>query len=321
MQDGTAPRNGAKRTLRDEILEEARYEKGLAAPAITDAALAACTKQNSYRPTLSLVRLYGAILLILWATWALGGGWWLVPAFILIGALQHGISILLHDAVHGLLFPNRYANEIIGALLLSYPIGFSFDYRPTHFSHHKHLGSPGDPDLVNYRDFPATRGRLVRKLLIDFSGLGAFMQFVEMNTEFVATKKSRHTLVIALVQGLLFLLFFAAGYPLAYFVLWLLPLVTVAKGLAQMRNLAEHLVREGRESSGPGRLRTFKSNPIERFFIAPLNFNYHAEHHWFPQVPYYNLPKLRAFLMKDPAYAHLAEWCSSYMAALGRAVA
>ena len=43
--------------------------------------------------------------------------------------------------------------------------------------------------------------------------------------------------------------------------------------------------------------RTVMMNPVSRFLY--LNMNYHIEHHMFPLVPYYNLPKLHAEIKHD----------------------
>jgi fatty acid desaturase len=41
--------------------------------------------------------------------------------------------------------------------------------------------------------------------------------------------------------------------------------------------------------------------------------NFHAEHHFFPYVPHYNLPKLRALLRATPEYRERIEWRRSYL--------
>ena len=40
--------------------------------------------------------------------------------------------------------------------------------------------------------------------------------------------------------------------------------------------------------------RSFTASPVVRFFY--FNMNHHIEHHMFPMVPFYNLPKLGAAL-------------------------
>ncbi len=246
------------------------------------------------------------------------GGWVIVPAFLLVSALQHALSILQHEAVHGLLYRNHRLNDFIGAWLLSYPIGFSMDYRLTHFAHHRLLGEAGDPDLANYLPFPADRKVMMRKALYEFMGLGAIRQFFGPSVNSSGARSRLFQIVVT--QAVIFFGFYSAGQPLMYFALWLLPLVTLTKGFAQFRNLAEHLIRP----NAPGvneRLRTFQSSFLERFFFAPLNFNCHAEHHWYTSVPYYRLPALRKLLRARAAdYSQFAEWTPSYVAAWKEAI-
>lgn len=286
------------------------------------------TKRKEWRGVLGALRVYALIIVIIAATMAainVYGWWWVtILAVPLIGALQHALSILLHEAVHSLFFKNKKLNDFVGNILFGYPIGFSLDYRSVHFPHHTFLGTDDDPDMVNYRDFPAPRTRLIKKILTDFSGIGAVLQFLNFTpSENTATKKpsgkKAHLLGIVLTQLFIFALFILSGFWWLYFFLWIGPLVTVAKGLAQLRNLAEHLLRTN-APDGAERIRTFTSNRVERFFIGPLNFNYHAEHHWYPMIPYYNLPKARAILRDRPGYREEAEWCGSYLGVIRQAV-
>ncbi len=285
-------------------------------PALATEELRAFSERRPWRATLGIIRVFGLLVFVIAAALQ-GGGWWMVAAFPLVAALQHAISILQHEAVHGLLFRNHRLNDVVGRFLLSYPIGFSLDYRLVHFAHHRHLGAEADPDLPNYRPFPAHRGVLIRKILRECSGWGAIIQFFGSTGR---TSGGRSRLVpIAVTQVVILLVFVWAGHPAAYLWLWLLPLVTLAKGFAQLRNIAEHAVRVG-APAGTERLRTFGSSRLERFFLAPLNFNYHAEHHWYTNVPYYHLPRLRAALRQRPGYREYAEWSPGYFATLRRLI-
>lgn len=269
-------------------------------------------KRNRYRATLAILRVYGLLIFIIGAAIALGG-WWLIPAIILIGGLQHAVSILQHEAVHGLLYRSRKVNDFIGAFLLSYPIGFTMKYRAQHFAHHRDLGAESDPDRSNYLPFPAHPKRLIKKVLLDFSGYSSITQVLR------GESGGGSGLIWAFVaQILVFGIFVSVGAPYHYFYLWLLPLLTVTKGFAQIRNMAEHLHRE--DVRGPTeRVRTFKSSVLERYFLAPLNFHYHAEHHWYPMVPYYNLPELRRILQKHPEFTHYTEVAPNYLSVIRRA--
>jgi len=72
---------------------------------------------------------------------------------------------------------------------------------------------------------------------------------------------------LVVTQSLIFTAFAAAGVWHLYLLLWLAPLATCAKTLANLRNLAEHV----HVPDDPGQLprwRTLRCNPIEWFFFA-----------------------------------------------------
>jgi len=41
---------------------------------------------------------------------------------------------------------------------------------------------------------------------------------------------------------------------------------------------------------------------LEKWLIYGINFNYHLEHHLWPHVPFFNLPKLHAHLVERGFY-------------------
>jgi len=81
---------------------------------------------------------------------------------------------------------------------------------------------------------------------------------------------------------------------------WLVPGVVVGY-VSAVRALAQHAL------TLPGdpllASRSVRSNRIASFFL--LNENYHLEHHLFPDVPSYHLPRLRALLL--PRLPHSVE--------------
>ena len=58
----------------------------------------------------------------------------------------------------------------------------------------------------------------------------------------------------------------------------------------RLRTIGEHLAIPNKTELDASR--HTEGSLIERLSIAPLNINYHVEHHLFPSVPFYNLPKL-----------------------------
>ena len=72
---------------------------------------------------------------------------------------------------------------------------------------------------------------------------------------------------------------------------WLIPGVIVGY-ISAVRALAQHALTESDDPLLASR--TVHSNRIVAFLL--LNENYHLEHHLFPEVPSYNLPRLRQLL-------------------------
>ena len=48
--------------------------------------------------------------------------------------------------------------------------------------------------------------------------------------------------------------------------------------------------------------RTTLARPLERWLFVPRNISYHVEHHFYPSVPFYNLPALHEALMQTPGF-------------------
>jgi fatty acid desaturase len=72
---------------------------------------------------------------------------------------------------------------------------------------------------------------------------------------------------------------------------WLLPGVLVGY-VSAVRALAQHALTHSTDPLLASR--SVESNPVVSFLL--LNENYHLEHHLFPEVPSYHLPRLRALL-------------------------
>src|SRR5207244_2514553 len=95
-----------------------------------------------------------------------------------------------------------------------------------------------------------------------------------------------------------------------FLVLWLIPEFTVLTAIFRIRNLSEHYgvgsTHELNES------RNVLPAWWERMLIAPCNVNFHLDHHLFPSVPWYNLPRLHRVLMQQKPYAAHAHITHTY---------
>lgn len=277
------------------------------------------------------VLLTAACLIALFAVYVLAGragvsGWFVyLPGALAAGVLQHRLLIVHHETLHRTLFPGRRTNEVVGSVAGGL-IGFTMAYRSQHMAHHVHLGTDADPDLHNYAPYPANRAVLLGDLLATLSGFAAVRQFLSQLRAPRARRASggslpdRGLLAVLACQVVLFASCAAAGSPGAYLFGWLLPLLTVTKTITFLRNLAEHLVRAdgGGESPSGSRLRTVRCGFLEGLVFAPLNFNYHGEHHLYPGIPFYNLPDAHRILRSRADYRERIELSTGYLDVLLR---
>ncbi len=99
--------------------------------------------------------------------------------------------------------------------------------------------------------------------------------------------------------------------------LWLLPILTWYQLVSRVRNIAEHAVVP--DNDDPLRnTRTTLADPLTRLLLAPYRVNYHLEHHLFPFVPCWRLPRVHRRLLAK-GYGERMEVRRSYREVLARA--
>jgi fatty acid desaturase len=82
---------------------------------------------------------------------------WNVPvtllAVVIVGACQHRLSNLAHEASHYMLFRNRLLNELVSDLFCMFPMwSTTHAYRLQHLAHHQYVNDPErDPDQTQMR--------------------------------------------------------------------------------------------------------------------------------------------------------------------------
>jgi fatty acid desaturase len=222
-------------------------------------------------------------------------------AIAVIGARQLGLAILMHDAAHGALHPNRAVNDWVGNHLTT---GQLAAYRPYHLAHHKYAQQAEDPDLGLSAPFPITRASLRRKILRDLTGQTYYKQQWEPLVRQLRARRRgeplRPILRAALVRKRRFLagmvLTLAATAPFGLWwvwpALWLAPQATWLPMVTRLRNIAEHACVAQGEPDPLRHARSTRANWLERAFLAPYWVNHHCEHHMFMHVPCHRLPRL-----------------------------
>ena len=112
-----------------------------------------------------------------WADWGLGWAWNLpvtLLAITLIGAMQHRLTTLGHEASHYMLFQHRKLNELVSDWLCLFPmLSTTHHYRLQHLAHHQYVNDPErDPDISQMSEsghrfqFPMEPGRFVWQCVI-----------------------------------------------------------------------------------------------------------------------------------------------------------
>jgi fatty acid desaturase len=285
-------------------------------PRLAQADVARLHRRSDLRPALDVAFIALRLVAALWLFEHFRTWWAYAIAFVVVAALQHHLSIVHHEAVHSLLFTSRFWNEALFRVA-GWLIGFGVSYREHHFTHHRRLGDPdGDPDLHNYERHPLPPRAFVADLAASALGVATLVQFVKQSLRGARRAPStgvRDLAGILAMQVLVASALWASGRWYDWLIIWALPLGTLAKLLAHARNVAEHTQLRDLGDRELSRLRTFRSNPVEKFFLAPLGFNFHAEHHIYPAVQYFRLRELHRLLAADARYAEAIDLQPSYI--------
>lgn len=209
--------------------------------------------------------------------------------FIAIGWAQYSIGNGMHEAIHKN-FP--FKNDYFSGIIAAYPIGLTMSYRDTHLAHHRYVGSKHDPDYQYYERFPTSKIELIWRIIYNASGIPAFRQFLKLQNN-NNNKNSRIEIILLLiVQGVILLLITTAfKSPLYYAIYWILPVATIGKCLSSTRLMCEHSSAEGWV------IRTITGSRTKTWLLGAFDFNYHAEHHLVPSVPFAHLAELNSLSM------------------------
>ncbi len=219
----------------------------------------------------------------------------LAPCYLVAAASLHGISLFTHEAVHGSLSRHRRWNAVLGALCAA-PVLQNFSaYRVLHLRHHEHLGDEGDPDhYPNYTRwswlvFLMNWGRLLigyPAYIVAIPILG-FRHGTRADRAGIATELGLAGLLVYGLTQLPFMLVLHA---------WLIPMLII-NTFVNIRGMSQHTLLEAFHGDPVRGTRSILTNRVTAFFMC--NENYHLEHHLYPRVPWYQLPRVHALLAED----------------------
>jgi fatty acid desaturase len=243
-----------------------------------------------------------------------------------IGARQHALLVLMHDGVHHRLLRNRRLNDWMSEAILAWPhLVSARQYRKNHFAHHRYLNTPEDPDLKRRKGdpawvFPQAAPAMAKMLLRDMTGLNApgMLKLAAAVAKADSVPMGFLALRYGFYAASLGIIIYAGAFE-AFALYWIVPMFTWLVMVMRIRGIAEHHAIDEPPTAYP-RTRTTQPTWLERIFLAPKNVNYHIEHHFFPSVPFYRLPKLHAILMSKPGYREGAHLTPTYWGVLEESV-
>ena len=236
------------------------------------------------------------------------GPWAPLAAVPLLGLSMYRLTLVMHDCIHGTLFRSARANRVCG-IVMGALSGIEFRaFARLHWLHHRMAGRPDDPQGPDYLSLPPSPAGILWHLLRPLLGYNIFKLWQVIRVlDGSATQRvgRRGLLVVIAAQGLAALV---ASNGLADWWLAPLPIVSAATfGLffAQLRGFAEHAALPGQNPEGC--VRSHRPAAIDRILLYDLNFNYHREHHLYPNAPSCHLPEVhRRLALRDPRAFALA---------------
>lgn len=181
-----------------------------------------------------------------------------------------GLFITAHDAMHGSVLPNSKTwNNLFGNVAVKLYALFSFKkMKVNHSLHHEYVASQSDPDFhdAEHKNFIMWYLRFLRNYI-------SWQQIVGM----------------AIIYNLLKYIFNISDVNLVLF--WVAPAILSTIQLFYFGTFLPH--RE--PSHGYDNIYKSKSLYLPPFlsFLTCYHFGYHLEHHKYPYLPWWQLPKAK----------------------------
>jgi fatty acid desaturase/membrane-associated phospholipid phosphatase len=245
---------------------------------------------------------------------SLGSTPMLVGGILLTAVALNSFLLLMHEGMHGMLFADRRWNWVVSVLLGSTFLLSFTSYRVLHVRHHQYLGDHRDPD--DYRNYSRSQP-LVWFLHFVRLTFGPVLYLFLIPPLALKYGSSMQRKLICIEYTILFLIYSAMlrNFPVRELLfVWFIPLPLMGM-LTAIRGFSQHGITVASDPYLASR--TMLANPLIAFFL--LNENYHLEHHLFPEIPSYHLPRLHHSIWPKLPRAVSGRGYFSFLAAFLRA--
>ncbi|GHC15777.1 fatty acid desaturase [Aidingimonas halophila] len=260
---------------------------------------------------LLLLIISGSVAFLAWGTL------WCIPAFTIYGMLYAASDHRAHELSHGTPFRTGWLNTALYHLTAFMTLHEANFWRWSHARHHTDtliLGSD--------REIAVPRPPNLAKMLLDLCYIAS--GWVELKRIFrhaaghltkedmTFVPESERPKVIWTCRIYVTIILGTVGWCLA--IGSILPALFIVLPrfyggpLSQLFNLTQHTALAENVLDHRLNTRTVKMNPIFNFLY--MNMNYHVEHHMFPMVPFYHLPRLHDHIKNQCPSPYPSLWAA-----------
>lgn len=230
------------------------------------------------------------------------------------GIVFYRYQFILHECSHSTLVAERAENKLYGDIagfIAGYPFAI---YKRNHAQHHLYTGTSKDSELSNFIQAQNCRGSRKQFLVKLFQSLLLVDAFILIRNLFKSDSQTNtNKKNISLVDPFKNILFFSLSIifqcvllnvfnnekSIIYFLeaglLFVVSVGSVTFALNRIRGLCEHSIVDVLEKYNYTRSH---QKGIINVILAPYNFNYHFEHHIFPEISSGNYEKINQLMGK-----------------------
>ena len=233
---------------------------------------------------------------------------------------------LMHDAVHSSVSKNIKINNLIGYIAGAFSFLPYYPWKKSHLEHHYWAGNiDKDPVMRIVREYDSkkqTKNKLLSFAWKSWIPLLALLQHVvfwRIGLQLYSEAKSKNALSSWWLSYILPATLYYLLYKIGVFTpVNLVPGLVLYLVMVEVVNFPHHL--ELPQNRGDKKLFVWEQHLISRSCMYSKifrnfvlnNFNFHTEHHMYPQAPWYRLDsiheKIKSSLGENYNYSFRSEW-------------
>lgn len=231
----------------------------------------------------------------------------IVPLTIMGGFGAYLLGWLGHDGTHLSLHDNKYVSASLGAFFASmlvtyFEMGFAYE----HWNHHRYTNTSNDPDIKTLSPLKTWWQRLLfTRIVYNFAYARTLFRVIfglPLDFKYKMPFKDNELRLLC-IANLLFSLFWLSIYVALAVYDWRIAVFSIL--LPTFMGLVVSGSQSYIDHAGTPSDRWWENSRTRPSFLATALFfggNYHLEHHLYPGVPAYRLPKVHRYLKEQGVF-------------------